>query len=102
MSRRITCVKGLNYAPLSVSAGYAGGKVKTRVSVKCSCRSTTGLPRWRCGGNSVLRLRRLKIATNGKAAGIIANRESLKTMVAEYEKKLRPAGFWPVGPIMFT
>ena len=33
------------------------------------------------GRLSVLRLRRLKIATNGKAAGVIANRKSLKTIV---------------------
>ena len=42
---------------------------------------------------SLLRLRRLKIATNGKAAGVIANCKSLKTKVGEYEGKLRPHWF---------
>ena len=51
---------------------------------------------------SVLRLRRLKIATNGKAAGAIANRKSLKTIVGEYEGKLRPTGFRPVGQCFLT
>ncbi|HET6891687.1 MAG TPA: hypothetical protein VFH31_11340, partial [Pyrinomonadaceae bacterium] len=40
----------------------------------------------------MLRLRRLKFATNGKAAGVIANRKSLKTIVGKYEGKLRPTG----------
>ena len=51
---------------------------------------------------SVLRLRRLKIATNGKAAGVIANRKSLKTIVGENEGKLRPTGFRPVGQCFLT
>ena len=54
------------------------------------------------GRPSVLRLRRLKIATNGKAAGAIAQPQVFENKVGEYEGKLRTTGFRPVGQCFLT